>query len=71
MKKVYLGSIFSFKKVRIIILKFFSFFFQGLIILFVTILKFVNGFSKEIICSIPSTFGSYQNLYQGNVYVYF
>ena len=35
---------------------------------FVTILKFVDGFPKRTIYGIPSTFGSYQNHYQGNVY---
>ena len=36
-----------------------------------TVLKFVNDFSKGAICGMPSTSGSYQNYYQGNVYVYF
>ena len=34
------------------------------------VLKFVNDFSKGTICGIPCILGSYQNFYQGNVYVY-
>ena len=33
-----------------------------------TILEFVNGFSHVAICVTPSTFGSSQNHYQGNLY---
>ena len=36
-----------------------------------TILKFFNDFSKGAIYDKPSSFDSYQNPYQGNVYVYF
>ena len=35
------------------------------------ILKFINDFTKEAIYGKLSTFCSYQNHYQGNVYVYF
>ena len=38
---------------------------------YITVLKFINDFAKGTICSIPSTFGSTQNHYQSNVYVYF
>ena len=38
---------------------------------YVTILKFVNDFSKGAIYGKLSTFSSYQNHYQVNVYVYF
>ena len=34
-------------------------------------MKFINDFFKEAICGKPSTFASYQNHYQGNMYVYF
>ena len=37
----------------------------------VTILKFINDFSKWAICGKPITFGSYQNYHQGNMHVYF
>ena len=37
---------------------------------YITMLKFVNDFSKGAICGIPSTLGSNQNHYQGNTYVY-
>ena len=37
----------------------------------VMILKFVNDFSKGAIRGKQSNCGSYQNHYQGNVYVYF
>ena len=35
---------------------------------YVTILKFVDNFSKGVIRVIPSTFDFRQNLYQGNLY---
>ena len=38
---------------------------------YVTILKFLNDFSKGVICAIPSNFSSHQNNYQVNMYSYF
>ena len=59
---------------------FFLFFFQEplcfvfcfvLLFFYVTILKFVDNFSKRIICIILSTLGSRPNYYQGNLYAIF
>ena len=38
------------------------------IYIYMTILKFVDGFSKEVICIILCIFSSSQNHYQGNIY---
>ena len=37
-------------------------------VFYVTILEFVDNFSKGIISLIPSTISSCQNHYQGNIY---
>ena len=52
--------------------RFFFFSFKSPNVFFyVKILKFINDFCKEAIYDKLSTFSSYQNHYQGNVYIYF
>ena len=56
----------------IVILNFLNFFFQSPNTFFYAmILKFVHDLSNGAIYGKSSTFGSYQNRYQGNVSVYF
>ena len=65
------SSMFSFKQVRLNKIESVLFWIFKIFFFQVTILKFLNDFSKGAICVIPITFSSNQSNYQVNVNVYF